>query len=128
LNPYVLVGLGGIAGANARFFISLVAARRFGFVFPYGTLFINVTGCALMGFLLTALNHRFGGGSDASLLLTTGFLGAYTTFSTFAYEAMALLKRRQHWPMALYVCASVVGGGIGAAVGIVIANLLNRHW
>ncbi len=128
MNPYVLIGLGGIAGANTRFIVSSLAVRRFGLEFPIGTLGINVTGSALMGFLLTFLNHRFGGGSNASLLLTTGYLGAYTTFSTFAYEAVALFKRNRHWPLTLYLGASVLGGAAGAAIGIALATLIDRRW
>jgi CrcB protein len=128
VNPYVLIGLGGIAGANTRLFVSSVAARRFGLEFPVGTLGINVTGSAMMGFLLTFLNHRLGGGSNASLLLTTGFLGAYTTFSTFAYEAVGLWKRNRHWPLTVYLGASVLGGATGAAIGIALATLIDRRW
>jgi fluoride exporter len=128
VNPYVLIGLGGIAGANTRFFVSSLGVRRYGLEFPIGTLAINITGSAVMGFLLTFLNHRFGGGSNASLLLTTGFLGAYTTFSTFAYEAIALLKRNRHWPLTVYLGASVLGGAAGAALGIAIATLIDRRW
>jgi fluoride exporter len=128
VNPYLLIGLGGIAGANTRFFVSSVAARRFGLEFPVGTLGINLTGAATMGFLLTVLNHRFGGGSNASLLLTTGFLGTYTTFSTFAYEAVALFKRSRHWPLMVYLGASVLGGAAGAAIGIALATFVNRRW
>ena len=127
MTPYLLVGLGGAVGAAARFFVSTVAARRYGIDFPYGTTAVNVSGSAAMGFLLTLLNQHFEPHSNASLLATTGFLGAYTTFSTFAFEAIALIKLRRRWPLALYVGINVLGGAAGAGLGITAATIVDRH-
>jgi CrcB protein len=126
MNPYVLVAIGGVFGAIGRFAVSTLAAARWGVAFPIGTLIINVSGSAAMGFVLTFLPEHFGGGHDASLLIATGFLGAYTTFSTFAFESVGLSQRGRHGPMLLNLSASVLGGAAGATTGILLATLVNR--
>lgn len=127
MNPYLLVGAGGVFGAIARFLISAVSANRHGVAFPYGTLFINVSGSAAMGFVLTFLPAHFGG-RNASLLIATGFLGAYTTFSTFAFESVALSQRGRHGSMFINLATSVLGGTVGATIGILTATLINRRF
>jgi len=76
---YLLIGFGGLLGANARYLVSLWAAGRFRTAFPIGTFLINATGSFLLGLVLT-LATRFGDTLDLRLLIATGFLGAYTTF------------------------------------------------
>lgn len=127
MNPYLLIGLGGIAGANARYAVSIISARRWGVGFPFGTLAVNVTGSVAIGFVLTFLPEHFNGGHDASLFIATGFLGAYTTFSTFAYESIGLVKRAVRGPFLANLVASVLGGLAGAALGMLAAALVNRH-
>lgn len=122
MGTVVLIALGGAAGANARFVVSMVAARRWGTSFPWGTLLINATGSFLLGLFL-ALPTLGGGGARA--LLATGFCGGYTTFSTFAYESVALGGRGARVAAAanllgsviLCVAAAALGGALGAAVG-----------
>jgi CrcB protein len=122
-----LVAIGGILGANARFAVSTRSVRRWGVGFPYGTLFVNVTGSAAIGFVLTCLPEHFGGGRDESLFIATGFLGSYTTFSTFAYESVGLIKRAGRGPLLANLVASLIGGLTGAAAGILLATLINRQ-
>lgn len=126
MNPYLLVAIGGVFGAVSRLAVSTLAAARWGVAFPMGTLIINVSGSAAMGFLLIFLPEHFGGGHDASLVLATGFLGAYTTFSTFAFESVGLSQRGRHGAMLLNLSASVLGGASGATLGILLATLVNR--
>ena len=91
LNAFLLIGLGGVLGANARYLVSTWAAGRYGVDFPYGTFIVNVSGSVLLGFVL-ALIADLSGAAEARYLLATGFLGAYTTFSTFTYETVGLIR------------------------------------
>ncbi|WP_414578558.1 fluoride efflux transporter CrcB [Anabaena sp. CCY 9402-a] len=90
-NP-VAVSLGAIAGALSRYYFSLWFAQRFGTSFPYGTFFINISGCLAMGFFFTLALERVAIISpELRLLVAVGFLGAYTTFSTYALDTVNLL-------------------------------------
>ena len=82
----LVIALGAAAGANARYWLSNWFVARFGPAFPWGTLFINVSGGLVIGLVLTVLGQRLVADPTYRLLLVTGFLGAYTTFSTFTYE------------------------------------------
>jgi CrcB protein len=79
---YVWIGLGSVAGANARYVLGRWVADRYGAAFPYGTFVINVTGAVVIGFLLTLLTEVLLADPRWRLLLIVGFLGSYTTFST----------------------------------------------
>ena len=87
------ISLGAIAGALSRYYLTLWFAQRFGTAFPYGTFFINLTGCLIMGFFITFSLERVAIISpEVRLMVTTGFLGAYTTFSTYGLESNNLLR------------------------------------
>jgi CrcB protein len=125
---FVVIGLGGILGANARYLISVWAADRYGVAFPYGTFLINVTGSALMGLAATLIAAQFTATPEAGWFFTTGFLGAYTTFSTFTYETIALLREAEV-KLALINVLGSAGAGIvgcvsGVAVGTIVASWL----
>jgi CrcB protein len=85
--PILAISLGGILGANTRYFLTLYIAERLGTAFPYGTLFINVTGSLIIGFFLTFVTERLTVDPLWRLFFATGFLGAYTTFSSYTFEA-----------------------------------------
>jgi CrcB protein len=121
MRTYLLISLGGVAGANARYLLSGWAARRWGTGFPYGTLIINVSGSFLLAFVLTFAAARVHNSADLQLLIGTGFCGAYTTFSTFAYETMALTRQRDHLPAALNALGSAAAGVAAAVMGILLA-------
>ncbi len=118
MNPYVLIGVGAVLGANARYLASTWAANAFGVGFPFGTLLVNASGSFLLGLLLTLLADRFSSNVNATLLLATGFLGAYTTFSTFVYETIALIRRRETSLMFVNLAASLIAGLGGAVLGV----------
>ncbi|HEX8598794.1 MAG TPA: CrcB family protein [Chloroflexia bacterium] len=84
MREFLLISLGAVLGANARHWLTQLFADRFGLAFPSGTLFINISGSLVLGFLLTLIGQRFVDDPGLRLLLGTGFLGAYTTFSTFS--------------------------------------------
>jgi CrcB protein len=89
------VGVGGFLGANARYLLSGWVASRLGSAFPYGTLVINVTGSFILGFFLAFAEDRLWVAPSARLLFAVGFVGAYTTFSTFEYESIHLLQNHE---------------------------------
>ncbi len=104
------VALGGAVGAVARYSMGLMVSRAFGSAFPYATLGVNVLGSFVMGFLLARYvgdlppDHLWRG------LLTIGFLGSFTTFSTFSLEAATMIERGQWAEVSLYIGASVLVG------------------
>lgn len=123
-QPVVLIGIGGILGANARYLVSVWAARRIGAYFPYGTLMVNLSGSLLLGFMATAVVGRVVSERDVQLLISIGFLGAYTTFSTFAFESVGLIRRRAYVPATANVLGSAVLGLIGAWIGAMVGRAI----
>jgi CrcB protein len=89
--PYLAIAAGGVLGANARYLVGLYVAERLGTAFPYGTLLINVTGSLVIGVFVTLVSERVTVDPLWRRFFTTGFLGAYTTFSTYTWEGAVLL-------------------------------------
>jgi CrcB protein len=122
---YLWVALGGATGAAARFAVAQWMGARWGWTFPWGTLTVNVTGSLAIGLVMTLLVAR---GADPMyrLLLVTGFLGGYTTFSAFSFEALTLLEARRWDAAAFYVIGSVVLGLLATALGLGLGRLFIR--
>jgi CrcB protein len=116
------VAAGGALGAVSRYAISL-AIPETSSGFPWATFLINITGSAVLGFLVTLLLEQFPRGRLARPLLGTGFIGAYTTFSTFTVEAAALVRAGHPAVAVAYVLASVAAGLAAAWAGMVTARL-----
>jgi CrcB protein len=125
MSALLLVGLGGILGANARFFLSLWAARRFGTAFPFGTFLVNVSGSVLIGFVLGMPGDRIDDDSPIRFLLVTGFLGAYTTYSTFTFETIALVRQGAMRAALRNALGCVACGVAGAAAGLLLAGVIS---
>lgn len=117
ISKFLLVALGGAFGAMARYGMNLLFGNVF-LPFPLATFLVNVTGSFLIGFLLI----KFEANETVKLLLVTGFLGAYTTFSAFEYEAFQLTQIKQTMTAFLYVALSFAIGFIGVASGIWLAR------
>jgi CrcB protein len=124
IGSLLLIGLGGVLGANTRYLISNWAAERYGTTFPFGTFLINVSGSVLLGLVVGVLGNRSGDGQAAQLLLVTGFLGAYTTFSTFTFESLALLRLGRVRGALINALGSTALGVGGAAAGLLLAGRL----
>ena len=118
--PLALVVLGGAAGSVVRYLVSAVIQRGSGTDFPVWTLVVNVTGSILLGFLMRYLLDGTSVSAGTRALLTSGFCAGYTTFSTFSYEAIALMERGDLRRAGLYVTLSVVLslGGVFAGMGV----------
>jgi CrcB protein len=120
----VLVAIGGSIGAVARYLVSTWAAERFGANFPYGTLIVNVVGCFIIGAFMTVTTERLIVNPHWRLLVTVGFVGGLTTFSSFSYETFKLLADAGI-TMAMYnIGANMVVGFLATWLGIVVVRLL----
>ena len=95
MNDILVISIGAILGANARWIISRYAARVLGPMFPYGTLFINVTGSFIVGFFMIWTTERVLLDPRWRLLIVVGFCGAFTTFSSYAFETMSYFEQGQ---------------------------------
>jgi fluoride exporter len=110
LLKYLMVGVGGFAGAIARFWLGSYIGGKMGTRFPYGTFVINISGSFLVGLIMTVLSERMPLSPNWRYLVPIGFIGAYTTFSTFEYETLRSLQDGQFGVASLNVGLSVVLG------------------
>jgi CrcB protein len=123
LTPVLLVALGGALGAVARFVVATLFAKRVGAGWPYGTFFINMTGCFLIAWFLTISTERFPGLHPGwRFLFPIGFVGAYTTFSTYEFETNRLFEEGHVFGAAAYVVLSNVVGFLAVLLGKWVAR------
>jgi CrcB protein len=120
------VGLGGFLGANARYWISIWVQQRWGGSFPWGTFIINVSGCFILGLFMTLFAERFEFEHAPALRLAVavGFIGAYTTFSTFEYETASLVQTNADFLALANVIGSVVVGFIAVWIGMLVGRAI----
>jgi CrcB protein len=128
LTQIVLVGLGSAVGGVTRWGVGVGVGRWLGTAFPWGTLFINVSGSLFLGWIATLLAERLpaNGGwiqrDDLQLLIAVGFTGGYTTFSTFEFEADGLIRQGQGFIGTVYLIGSVVLGLLAVRCGVLLAR------
>jgi len=115
VEKYLIVMAGGAVGSLARYVAGTAIMSRYGGRFPLGTLVVNATGCFFIGLIMTALTREAAPNPNWRLLLVVGFLGGYTTFSSFAYETFA----SNPWTGLLNVLASVVIGYLAVWLGVI---------
>ncbi len=121
MDRYLLVMLGGGAGSLVRYLVGSAVMNRLGGRFPLGTIFINITGSFLIGFVLTTLiEHQ--SHPNLRLLLVVGFLGGYTTFSSFEWETLGLIQDGSRWLGLINVAGSVLMGYIAVWLGAFLAG------
>ena len=119
-----MIGIGGFLGANTRYLVAGWAARRFGATFPYGTFIINISGSFILGFFMAFLRDRAFIHPNYRLFFAIGFLGAYTTFSTFTYESLRLLQDGSILLGFTNILASIIIGLVGVFIGFVLGGIL----
>ena len=124
-HKYLLIALGGGLGSVARFWVASAVAQRFGARFHYGTLAVNLSACAIMGFSLALLGRREADwGLAWSFLIPIGFVGAYSTFSTFEWDGFVDLQAGAFLRAGMYVSLSVFLGFAAVWLGISAAKLV----
>ena len=123
-TDFLVISLGAVFGANARYLISRLAAKVLGPAFPYGTLFINVSGSVIVGFFMIWTTQRVLADPRWRLLVVVGFCGAFTTFSSFAFETMAYFEQGQWLLMLTNVVANNLLCLGGALAGMALARVL----
>lgn len=124
MEKFLLISAGAVLGANARYWLSDWATRKWGTDFPFGTLLVNLTGSFVLGLFLTLALERLNLDPRWRLLIATGFLGAYTTFSTYTYESVNLIFKGQWLPGLLNLFGSSLLGLAAVALGIIIGKSL----
>jgi CrcB protein len=124
VNTVIAIAIGGAFGAVSRHLLAGRVTQLLGLGFPYGTLVVNLLGCFLLGLLVELFALKLSVPRPVQAMLTTGFMGAFTTFSTFSLETVLLVERQNIMLAALYVGVSVVLG-IGAfALAMVLVRSL----
>ena len=121
---YAAVAGGAMLGANLRYLVGNWAASRWGTDFPYGTLLINVSGAFVIGVFLSLVGARIGVSPLWRLFFATGFLGGYTTFSSYAWEALTLVQDGAWLRAGAYVVGSNAVGLVGVWLGVALARLV----
>ncbi|HQU86543.1 MAG TPA: fluoride efflux transporter CrcB, partial [Pyrinomonadaceae bacterium] len=117
LSKILSIAIGGAFGAVVRYLINISPLSQIFAKFPFPTFFINVTGSFLIGFLLILLTDKFQINENLRMAIIVGFLGAYTTFSTFESEIFGLIREREFVTALVYLFASVLVGFIGVSLG-----------
>lgn len=110
MQKYLYIALGGALGAIARYWVGGAVASRLGSRFPWGTFIINISACVILGFSMTFLSRRSGLNPAWRFLVPIGFIGAYSTFSTYEWETLSTLQSGAFLLAALYAGASFVLG------------------
>lgn len=121
LSGFLLVGTGSFLGGGMRFLIDKMVVRLLGSGMPWGTWVVNILGCFLLGLFFSVLGKNSSSG-NLSLILTTGFCGGFTTFSTYVKEGFLLCQQNQVGIALLYILGSLVVGMLFFYIGFILAR------
>ena len=125
MQKYLLIAAGGALGSIARYWVGSTISGRMGTKFPYGTLVINITACIIIGFSLTYLGRRAGLSPAWRFFIPVGFVGAYSTFSTYEWETLSTLRSGAFALASLYAVASLILGLAAAWLGAALAEAIS---
>lgn len=123
MTRYLLVAIGGGLGSVLRFWVGTFVGGRVGARFPYGTFLINCTASFLIGFIITVLAEKTEWNPNLRYLIPIGFIGGYSTFSTFEYETFRVVQDGQVLTGILYVVLSVIVGFIAVWLGVLAGRM-----
>ena len=124
MQKYFLIAIGGALGSIARIWVGSAIAGRMGIKFPYGTLVVNLTACFVIGLTLTYLGRRADLNPAWRFLIPVGFIGAYSTFSTYEWETLSTMRSGAFVLAALYAGGSLILGLIAVWAGTIVAEAL----
>jgi fluoride exporter len=123
LTPYIAIGFAASLGAIARFVLSSACGRFFGTGFPVGTFIINISASLALGWFMTVTDHRIIVSDTVKIAVAIGFIGTYSTFSTFAYETDSLLESGSGIKALVNVLGSLVGGIVAVRLGAALGRV-----
>ena len=124
LQKYLYIAIGGAVGSIARYWVGSSVAGRLGIRFPYGTLIVNITACVIIGFSMTYLGRRAELNPAWRFLIPVGFVGAYSTFSTYEWETLSNLRAGAFGIAALYAAGSFAAGLVAVWGGSILGEWL----
>ena len=122
---YLYIAFGGALGSIARYWVGSTVANRMGTKFPYGTFVINITACIVIGFSLALMDKRTELNPAWRFLIPVGFIGAYSTFSTYEWETLSTMRAGAFFMAALYAFGSLFLGLAAVWCGARIADLIS---
>ncbi len=125
MQKYFFIALGGALGSVARYAVGTSVSNRLGIRFPFGTLAINLSACLIIGISMEILNRHTDFNPALRYLIPIGFIGAYSTFSTFEWEIFLNLNSGSFWIAILYVSISLVFGLIAVALGAAVGRAVS---
>src|ERR1035441_771991 len=126
LQKYLMIAVGGALGSVARYWVGSTISGRMGARFPYGTMVINMTACVIIGFTLTYFGKRADLNPAWRFLVLIGFIGSYSTFSTYEWETLSTMRSGAFLLAAIYAVGSLVLGLAATWCGTALADLLYR--
>ncbi len=124
MQRYFFIAIGGALGSITRYWVGSEVADRMGTKFPYGTFFINISACVIIGFSLTLLAKRAELSPAWRFLVPVGFVGAYSTFSTYEWETLSSIRTGAFFIAALYAVSSLLLGLVAVWFGSLIAEII----
>ena len=125
MQKYLFIALGGALGSLTRYVVGTSVSNRLGLRFPYGTLVINLSACVIIGLSMEILNRHTNVNPALRYLIPIGFVGAYSTFSTFEWEIFSNLNSGAFWVALLYVTTSLLFGLVAVALGAALGRALS---
>lgn len=125
MQKYLLIAAGGALGSIARYWVGATVSGRMGTRFPYGTFVVNVTACVIIGFVITWLGHHIELSPAWRYLIPIGFIGAYSTFSTYEWEMFTAMQAGELVMATVYAVSSLVLGLAGVWIGAKLASALS---
>lgn len=124
MQKYLLIAVGGALGSVLRYWVGSTISGRVGSRFPFGTAVINLTACVVIGFTLTYFGKRADLNPAWRFFIPIGFIGAYSTFSTYEWETLSTLRSGAFFMAAVYAFGSLILGLAATWCGAVLAELI----